>query len=217
VAGIDDLVGIAQGRIINGLVAYNALAAIKANTNDQEARAKFAATSKDMGYALLLKQYRDDIQNASPAEIEKAARSTVPDRWSLFWSFRLMVGLGFFLIAFFGFWFWTASRQHLEKRRWALWVAVWAMPLPWIAIDAGWLIAEYGRQPWVVEGVLPTFYAVSSLHVWDLAISLAFFVTVYSTLAIIMVWLMVRVIKHGPSAHSALTGADDALQLQPAE
>jgi cytochrome d ubiquinol oxidase subunit I len=223
VPGISDLVQLAEGRITNGLVAYNALAAIKADGNDQAARAKFASTSKDLGYALLLKQYRDDIQNATPAEIIKAAQSTVPDRWSLFWSFRLMVGIGFFFIAFFAFWFWEASRQHLDKRRWALWIAVWVLPLPWIGVEAGWILAEYGRQPWVVEGVLPTFYAVSGLHVWDLAISLAFFVALYTTLAVIMVWLMVRVIKAGPSDKSVLLSDGEApsplaaIETQPAE
>jgi cytochrome bd ubiquinol oxidase subunit I len=223
VPGISDLVQLAEGRITNGLVAYNALAAIKANGNDQAARAKFASTSKDLGYALLLKQYRDDIQNATPAEIIKAAQSTVPDRWSLFWSFRLMVGIGFFFIAFFAFWFWEASRQHLDKRRWALWIAVWVLPFPWIGVEAGWILAEYGRQPWVVEGVLPTFYAVSGLHVWDLAISLAFFVALYTTLAVIMVWLMVRVIKAGPSDKSVLLSDGESpspraeIETQPAE
>ena len=89
-----------------------------------------------------------------------------------------------------------------------------------MAVEVGWILAEYGRQPWVVEGVLPTFYAVSSLHVWDLAISLAFFVTLYTSLAIVMVWLMVRVIRHGPSDQTVLDGDGGgavAPQLRPAE
>ncbi len=96
------------------------------------------------------------------------------------------------------------------------------MPLPWLAAEAGWVIAEYGRQPWVVEGVLPTFYAASGPHVWDLAISLAFFVTLYTALAVTMVWLMVRLIKAGP--HDSVLAPDEAepdeilaLTPQPAE
>jgi cytochrome d ubiquinol oxidase subunit I len=216
VPGIADLVQNAQARISNGLVAYTALEAIKANPEDAVARATFATTSKDFGYALLLKQFRPDIENATLDQIAKAAEYTVPDRWSLFWSFRLMTGVGFFFIAFFAYWFWQASRQRLHKRRWALWVAVCALPLPWLAIEAGWLIAEYGRQPWVVEGVLPTFYAASGLHVWDLAISLVFFVTLYTALAIVMVWLMVRAIKHGPAEKSVLTpDFDEPATAQP--
>ena len=223
VAGISELVQGAEARIRNGLVAYNALAAIKADPNDTAARATFAANSKDFGYALLLKQFRPDIQTATANEVSKAAEGTVPDRWSLFWSFRIMVAVGFFFIASFAFWFWQASRQRLQAHRWALWCAVAALPLPWLAIEAGWLVAEFGRQPWVVEGVLPTFYAASGLHVWDLAISLTFFVTLYTVLAIIMVWLMVRIIKAGPAAKSMLTpDADEPGQIadlepQPAE
>jgi len=205
VPGIADLVDGAEARIRNGIVAYKALAAIKLNPQDAGARATFAASSKDFGYALLLKQFRPDVENATAAEIRGAAEYTVPDRWPLFWSFRLMVGIGFLLIAFFAYWFWQASRQRLEARRWALWLAVAALPLPWLAIEGGWFLAEFGRQPWVVEGVLPTFYAASGLHLWDLVISLGFYVTLYTVLAVIMVWLMVRIVKAGPGNKFALS------------
>lgn len=213
----------AQARIRNGLLAYNALEAIKANPQDGSARAIFAANSKDFGYALLLKKYRPDIQNATDSQIAQAAQDTVPDRWSLFWSFRIMVATGFAMIAFFAFWFWQASRQRLEKHRWALWVAVCALPFPWLAIEAGWIVAEFGRQPWVVEGVLPTFYAASGLHWWDLAISLAFYVGLYTVLLVIMVWLMARIIKAGPSDRHVLDIEPESLEpvlspaLEPAE
>ena len=72
------------------------------------------------------------------------------------------------------------------------------LPTPWIAIDSGWFIAEFGRQPWVVEGVLPTFYAASGLSVVDLVLSLSFFVLVYTVLLVIMIMLMVRIVKAGP-------------------
>jgi cytochrome d ubiquinol oxidase subunit I len=224
VLGISELVDHAQARIKNGIIAYKALAAIKANTKDQAARATFTATSVDFGYALLLKKYRDDVENATPEQITAAANDTVPDIWPLFWSFRLMAGAGFALIAFFAFWFWQASRRRLEKHRWALVLAVVALPLPWLAIESGWIVAEYGRQPWVVEGVLPTFYAASGLHVWDLIISLGFFMVLYTILAIVMVFLLVRAIKAGPKDTTIPTeGQDDDLvfpaipQPEPAE
>jgi cytochrome d ubiquinol oxidase subunit I len=197
--GITELTERAAQRIANGITAYTALQEIRSNRDNMIARANFDAAKADLGYALLLKRYRDDIENATGAEITQAAVDTVPDVWPLFWSFRLMVGVGFFYIAFFALWFWKASRHELEKHRWLLKAAVWTLPLPWLAIEAGWLVAEYGRQPWVVEGVLPTFYAASGLTVLDLAISLTFFVAVYTTLAIIMVWLMLRVVAAGPS------------------
>ncbi|CAN7252871.1 cytochrome ubiquinol oxidase subunit I [Devosia sp. LjRoot16] len=197
--GITELTERAALRVVNGVEAYKALNALQANRNDGAARDTFNAAKADLGYALLLKKYRPDVENATGEEIAKAALDTVPDVWPLFWSFRVMVGAGFFFIAFFALWFWKASTHRIEKPRWLLWVAVAALPLPWIAIEAGWFIAEYGRQPWVVEGVLPTFYAASGLNFWDLVISLSFFMLLYTALLIVMVWLMVRTIKHGPS------------------
>jgi cytochrome d ubiquinol oxidase subunit I len=223
VAGMTELVDHAKARIQNGIVAAKALAAIKANPKDPQARATFAATSADFGYALLLEKYRDDIENATPDQVTAAANDTVPDVWPLFWSFRIMAGVGFFFIAFFIYWFYQASRRRLERHRWALIAAVAALPLPWVGVEVGWIVAEYGRQPWVVEGVLPTFYAASGLHVWDLAISLAFFLLLYTTLIVIMVILMVRVIKAGPKDGQLLPEGDEVLpeptplQLEPAE
>jgi cytochrome d ubiquinol oxidase subunit I len=211
--GITELVEIAAGRIANGINAYVALQDIRADPQDPEPRERFAEYQRDLGYALLLKRYREDIENATGEEIAQAALDTVPDVWPLFWSFRVMVFTGFFYIAFFALWFGKASQHRLHTNRTLLWAAVVTMPMPWIAIQLGWIIAEYGRQPWVVEGVLPTFYAASGLNWWDLAISLTFFVVLYTILAIIMAWLMVRVIKAGPSDKLELMlGGDEAIE-----
>ena len=102
----------------------------------------------------------------------------------------------------------------MESRRF-LKLALVSLPLPWVAIEAGWFIAEYGRQPWAVEGVLPTFYAASDLSVTDLAISLGFFVTLYTVLAVIMVLLMLKVIKAGPSGHNLVMDAVSGAPVTP--
>ena len=196
--GIDELVEHAQTRIRSGMIAYDSLQQIRADTNDVNARLVFEQHWPDLGYGLLLKKYREDVGNATDAQIAQAAADTVPDVWPLFWTFRIMMGLGFFFIAFFAMWFYRASRGWLETNRTLLWVGFLALPLPWVAIESGWFIAEFGRQPWVVEGVLPTFYAASGLHFWDLVISLSFFTLLYSTLFIIMVMLMIKIIKAGP-------------------
>ncbi|WMT88902.1 cytochrome ubiquinol oxidase subunit I [Pelagibacterium sp. 26DY04] len=208
VPGIHDLVEHAEVRIANGLRAYEAMAVLEEDRQDQEARAVIGEAWPDLGYALLLKRYRTDIENATPEEIAMAAQDTVPDVWPLFWTFRLMVGVGFFFIAFFAFAFWKASRGTLDTHRWFLWGAVAAMPLPWLAAEAGWIIAEYGRQPWAIEGVLPTFYAASGLTVTDLVLSLSFYVSLYTVLAVIMVFLMVKAIKAGPKDYVALLNGE---------
>lgn len=206
IPGILDLVQRAGQRIRNGMVAYGALEAIRADGEDQAARATFQAHWQDLGYALLVKRYREDILNATDEQITQAAFDTVPSVPPLFWSFRVMVALGFYFIAFFATAFWLASRHRLGQSRKFLWVALFSLPLPWVAIEAGWFIAEYGRQPWVVEGVLPTFYAASGLSLTDLVISLTFFLVVYTVLAVVMVLLMLKVIKAGPSPQSLLSG-----------
>ncbi len=78
-------------------------------------------------------------------------------------------------------WFYRGVAGWIDSNKNLLWFSVFMLPTPWIAIEAGWFIAEFGRQPWVVEGVLPTFYAASGLTVLDLVLSLGFFVLLYTT------------------------------------
>jgi cytochrome d ubiquinol oxidase subunit I len=127
----------------------------------------------------------------------------VPQVAPLFWTFRIMVGLGVFFIVMMVTFFILASRRRLEKHRWLLWVAVWAIPLPWVAIECGWFVAEFGRQPWIIEGVLPTAAAVSHLGIWDVLITICGFVIIYSTLAVIEVKLMLKAIRKGPQFETA--------------
>ena len=130
--------------------------------------------------------------------IAKAALDTIPPVLPLFFTFRFMVGLGFYFIALFGTMFVLASRRTLERHRWLLHVCLWSLPLPWIAAELGWVVAEVGRQPWTIDGVLPTFLSVSSVPISNVWISIAGFVLFYSVLAVVEVILMLRAIRHGP-------------------
>jgi len=197
--GIVNLVENAKVKIRNGITAYSALQQIRADKTDTAARATFDRTWPDLGYALLLKLIRPDIENATEAEIAMAANETIPHVPTLFWGFRIMVALGFYFIGFFAAAFWVASRHKLGEQRWTLWLALFSLPLPWIAIEAGWIVAEFGRQPWIIEGVLPTFYAASDLTLVDLSISLAIFLVLYSALALVEIYLMLHTIKKGPA------------------
>lgn len=110
-----------------------------------------------------------------------------------------MAGLGFYFILFFGVAFWLVSTGRLSGSRRFLTVAVWSAALPWLAIECGWLVAEFGRQPWVIEGVLPTAYAVSGLSRLDLIISLLIFFVLYTVLAVIGFRLLFKTIRKGPA------------------
>jgi cytochrome d ubiquinol oxidase subunit I len=198
VPGINELVGIAKGRIGNGMIAYDALAKLKADRGNAALRAKLDAHVADLGYALLLKRFRPDVQNATEAQIVAAANSTIPDVPVLFWSFRFMVGLGFYFIALFALAFWLSAKRKLDAHPLFLKIAFWTLPLPWIAAELGWIVAEYGRQPWVIEGVLPTALGVSSTAAGNVLFSLLGFVVFYSSLAVADVYLMVKYIRLGP-------------------
>jgi cytochrome bd ubiquinol oxidase subunit I len=88
------------------------------------------------------------------------------------------------------------------------------LPLPWTAAELGWVVAEVERQPWTIDGVLPTFLAVSSVPVSDVWISLAGFLLFYSVLAVVEVFLMVRAIRHGPEAPGDRAGATITVAAQ---
>ncbi len=196
--GINEQVAANEDRIRNGLQAYTDLQQIRGGDKDATLRADFDAKSTDLGYALLLKKYRADVQNASADEIKKAAWDTVPNVAPLFWIFRVMAGLGFYFIAFFAFAFYLASVQKLDRHRWFLKLAFASLLLPWVGAECGWIVAEYGRQPWIIDGVLPTFYAASGLTLTSVLISLIGFVLLYSVLAVIEIYLLRKLVLKGP-------------------
>ncbi len=200
IPGIADLVKQAETRIRSGIIAYNALMDYRANKGKVAADVArtFEEHSKDLGFALLLKRYVDDPRQATDTQIAQAANDTVPTVWPLFWAFRLMVALGFSFIGLMVWFFWMSSFRNMRFPRVALRLAVILIPAPWIAAELGWFVAEFGRQPWTVDGVLPTALSASSLSVADLAITLAGFVLFYSVLFIIEMGLMVKYIRKGP-------------------
>jgi len=199
VAGIIPLVAEARDKIESGQIAYGAVERLKVAPNDLTARAAFALHGRDLGYGLLLKRYVADPRTASPETIDRASWDTVPNVPVLFWAFRAMAGIGFLQIAVFGAAFVMATMRRFDAK-WLLWAAVAMIPLPWIAVEAGWAISELGRQPWSVDGVLPTFLAASSLTVAQVWTTIVGFTALYTALAIVEIGLIVRVIRRGPYA-----------------
>ncbi len=200
IPGINELEAISEERIRSGIIAYDALMQIRAERGavPQDVRDRFEGHGGDLGYALLLKRYTDDPRTATEEQILQAAEDTVPTVWPLFWAFRIMVGLGFLFVATMAYFFWRSSFRGQTYPRWALWGAVFIIPAPWIAAEMGWFVAEFGRQPWTVDGVLPTAMSVSHLSVADLLITLAGFVAFYSVLFVIEMGLMLKYIRKGP-------------------
>jgi len=200
VLGIDDLVARARSRIVLGVEAYSALQLLRRSTEppDPTLVRRFEANQADLGYGLLLLRFTDNPAAATPQQIDAAAWSTVPNVPVLFWCFRLMVALGLFFMALFASAFYLATRHRFDRHPWFLKLAFFSLPLPWIAVEVGWIVAEYGRQPWAADGVLPTFLGVSRMQVGNVWLSLAGFVVFYSALAAVDAFLLVRTIRRGP-------------------
>jgi cytochrome d ubiquinol oxidase subunit I len=221
IPGIEELVEHAETRIRSGMVAYAALQEIRAAGSDaaipEAARTAFEGNGMDLGYALLLKPYLDDPAQASDEQIAKAAWDTVPNVPTLFWTFRIMVGLGFFFIALTGVFFYLSARHQLDRYPWLLRVAVFAIPLPWIAAECGWIVAEFGRQPWIIEGVLPTAAAVSNLGAATVLATIVGFSLIYSVLFVVEMVLMLAAIRKGPEADHAPRTRLAPPSLAPAE
>ncbi len=200
--GLKDLMARNEVRIKNGMIAYGALQQLKSGDATDEARATFDKHKADLGYGLMLKQFTANVTDATPQQITQAAKKTIPPVAPVFFSFRLMVGLGILFLATFvlAFWFCAQRSLLLDKRRWFLRWAVWAIPLPWLAAEFGWIVAEVGRQPWTIAGILPTSLSASSLQPSDLYLSLAGFVVFYTALFIIEIMLMFKYARLGPSS-----------------
>jgi len=200
VTGIDDLKAQHRARIERGIVAYETLTRLRAGDTSIETKARFQEYKGDLGFGLLLKKYTANVVDATPEQKRMAVDDTIPKVSPLFWSFRLMVGLGVWLLFIFSAAFFFLARRNLAPQRWLLRLAVWSIPLPWIAAELGWIVAEYGRQPWSISGVLPTNLGVSSLSVSSVYASLAAFVLFYTALFVVEMYLMLKYIRLGPSS-----------------
>ena len=200
IPGIRDIKVKNRERIERGIQAVIALEALRKHRDDKVALEAFERHKADLGFGLLLKKYVTDVRQATPAIIDRAVNDTVPRVAPMFWSFRLMVGLGMLMLALFALSFWTTLRGACAHKPWLLKWALWMLPTPWIACELGWVVAEYGRQPWTIYGVLPTHLSVSTLSVESLYGSLAGFVGFYTVLLIVEVYLMVKFARQGPGS-----------------
>lgn len=199
VVGLNELMLQHEDNIRSGMKAYSLMDKLKDNPSE-ETRAQFDKDKKNIGYALLLKRYTADVVNATDQQIKQAAADTIPRVAPLFWTFRIMVGLGILMLILFIAAFYYNIKGNLQNRKWLLRFAILSLPFPWIAAESGWIVAEYGRQPWAIGELLPTALGVSSLSVTDLWISLGGFVFFYTLLLVVDMYLMIKYARLGPSS-----------------
>ncbi len=200
VMGLKDLKQIHKERIINGMEAYRLLQLLRSGDKSPENLEAFDKVKKDLGYGLLLTAYTENPAEATASQIQQAVDASIPQVAPLFWSFRIMVASGFAMLLVFALSFWYSAKRLQQKPRWLLKLALFSLPLPWIACEAGWFVAEYGRQPWAVGEVLPTHLAASGLTTTEIWTSLALITILYTVFLVIEVWLMQHFARKGPSS-----------------
>jgi cytochrome d ubiquinol oxidase subunit I len=199
ITGLSEILEKNRLRVRTGIKAYAVLQTLRAGNKDAHTRAEFDRYKQDLGYGLLLKRYTENVVDATDQQIELAAQASIPRVVPLFWTFRVMVACGFIMLAIFVFAV-IASSIRKCRQNWLLRASLFMMPLPWIASEMGWFVAEFGRQPWTIAEILHTFLSASSLTELDVYLSLAGYIGLYTVFLVIEVFLMLKFIKLGPSS-----------------
>ncbi|WP_232090395.1 cytochrome ubiquinol oxidase subunit I [Billgrantia diversa] len=199
VTGIRELKEQHRERMISGQEAYTLMRLLRSGAAGEADAARFEEVRDDLGYGLLLSASAEDMTNVQPFEIDQAVEASIPKVWPLFWSFRLMVAAGFAMLLLFALAFWHSVRRRPEASPWLLRFALFSLPLPWIASEAGWFVAEYGRQPWAIGEILPVHIAVSHLTVNQVLFTLVTIGVLYTIFVAIEIWLMQHFARKGPS------------------
>jgi len=127
-----------------------------------------------------------------------APEDVVPPVGVVFWAFRLMIGLGMLvalvlLLALIAVW-----KDKLGSWKWLLWAAIVCIPLAYICGQCGWIVAEVGRQPWTIQGLLPVNVAISSLSAGQVMTTFFIFLAVFALFLTIEIRILLRAIGKGP-------------------
>ena len=200
VPGIKDIIAESGQRIRSGMVAYEHLEKIRGGDRSDKNLMLFNDNKENLGYGLLLRRYTPKVSDATDQQIKQAALDTIPNVASMFWSFRIMVGLGFYMLALIALSFYFCAKRVFDQKRWFLKLLFFSLPIPWIAIELGWFVAEYGRQPWTIGGVLPTYLSTSTLTTGDIIGTLVVVIALYTLFLIVEFFLMTKFIRQGPSS-----------------
>lgn len=172
----------AEGKkAVNALADFRKAQQVKDKTTADSARQVLNSTARYMGYGYV----------SNPDQL-------IPNVALCFYSFRVMVALGMYFILFYAGVLFLVYKKKLENLRWLQRLALWSIPLAYIASEAGWIVAEMGRQPWAIQDMLPTWAAVSSLSVGSVITTFFIFLILFTVLLIAEIGIMLKAIKQGP-------------------
>lgn len=198
---VPGLIPIMQGyqqRFRDGIKAYSALQKIRSDQDTPLQEKIFKLNSPNIGFAFLLKRYAENPQQATAAQLAKATRDSIPNVGITFFTFRVMLLMWGLMVLQMLFALYFVFRNTLHKHRWFQRWALWAIPFPYIAAEAGWMLAEIGRQPWTVHFFMTTFMSVSSISNSMALSSLIVFIVFYICLIFVELFLMFKYARLGP-------------------
>lgn len=164
----------------------NAMAGVKAGKGEMPEEAKAALpvlkeNIKYFGYGYI--KNVDDLVPSIPIN---------------FYAFRIMVGLGCLFILFFAVALFLVYKKDISRYRWLLIAGVALIPLAYVASEAGWIVAEMGRQPWTIQDMLPVGVAVSNIPSTSVAITFFIFLILFTTMLVVEINILIKQIKKGP-------------------
>ncbi|QCE33102.1 cytochrome bd-I ubiquinol oxidase subunit CydA [Acetobacteraceae bacterium] len=204
VLGMRELQVQADPKIRSGILALTALQSY-AKTQSQDDLDLFRAHEGDLGYGFLAMPHAplQDVSQITADQLDNVVKATQPDIlpnvFVTFWGFRFMVFLAGWFMLLFGIGAWLSLKNQIENYPLVLKALVYSIPLPVLATEYGWVVAECGRQPWTVFEKLTTFVSASSHSVGYMIFSLIGFAVIYTAFIIVEMYLMFRVARLGPT------------------
>ncbi|MBO4917747.1 MAG: cytochrome ubiquinol oxidase subunit I [Bacteroidales bacterium] len=138
-----------------------------------------------------------NVQYMGYGHLEKP-EDVIPPVGVVFWAFRLMVGIGMLMALALLLTLFFAWKDRIASKRWLLWAAIWCIPLVYICGQCGWIVAEVGRQPWTIQGLLPVNVAISSLSAGAVRTTFFVFLAVFALFLAIEIRIMLGAIRKGP-------------------
>ena len=204
VTGLKDILAVNETRIRNGILAYSNLEKIQKGDKDPAVLKAFEDNKVDLGYGYLVKRFTDKdnltIPEATEEHIKAATEDSIPAVWPLFWAFRGMVGFGLLMILGTGLALWSTYKNKIGEKRWLCRLLLLSLPFPWLACECGWFVAEYGRQPWAIQDILPTGVANSSLTPGEVLFTMVLICGLYTMFLVAEMFLMFKFARLGPSS-----------------
>lgn len=203
IPGISDLV---YGNEEQGIMSYEhkiQRGAVAIQTLKELKKAK--ERGDEATHAALLKKFQDPVWLDNYYQYfgygyykGRELNELIPNVKLNFYSFHVMVIMGMHFLILSLLVFWLSLKNRWGDRKWLLWVAIITLPMPWIASQCGWIVAEMGRQPWVVYELMPTISAVTRLSPGAVQATFWIFLATFTALFIAEVKIMVSQIKKGP-------------------